>query len=90
MPRGVEAFVNHRDCNCTNHCPKCSVTFTLQVKNTEKDVLIVYSSDLVSSNDHVHAVNYSSEEEVQIETEQSAKGSFISHCFPTLYRILRI
>ena len=42
-------FKYTRDCQCDSGCAECTVEFTLNVKNTSDDVMIVTARDLVSN-----------------------------------------
>jgi len=39
-------FVENRDCECTDHCPKCSVTYRIKVTNHSDENMLVTSKDL--------------------------------------------
>jgi len=44
----VDNFVyNKEECDCVSYCKNCSVTFDLEVKNTEEKNLEVTSMDLL-------------------------------------------
>jgi len=44
---GDDGFVEHKDCECTDGCSKCSVEFKLDVTNNEDRILSVTHFDLV-------------------------------------------
>lgn len=43
-----------RDCDCENHCARCSVTLTLHARCTGDEVMPVYARDLVVSSERAN------------------------------------
>jgi len=61
---GVHGMKYNKECFCEGFCPQCSIMFTLDVNNDERDpVKIVTSSDLKTHDDKVEAVDFSSLDE---------------------------
>ncbi|KAJ0406820.1 hypothetical protein P43SY_008842 [Pythium insidiosum] len=57
-----QRFVYSQECDCDEHCPNCSVEFTLDVV-ADNGVLTVTSESLRSSDPYIRPVHFSSEEE---------------------------
>lgn len=51
-----EHFEYSRDCDCEEHCEKCSVMFTLNVRNDGDEPLLVTSAHLVSNSADVYPI----------------------------------
>jgi DNA-directed RNA polymerase alpha subunit len=62
----VSEFNDFRKCGCNIGCEKCSVIFTLNVKNYSKDVISTTTADLQSSNPLVVPVLMSEDDEILI------------------------
>lgn len=72
--KGMDAWTYSHECTCDDFCENCSVKFTLNCDFNEmsqnrpgyqnKVAILVTSNDLESSDRDVHAVNFSSEEDL--------------------------
>ncbi|KAI1781006.1 insert subdomain of RNA polymerase alpha subunit [Hypoxylon cercidicola] len=49
--REIDQLNYSRDCDCDDHCGRCSVTLTLHAKCTTNEVMKVYARDLIVSYD---------------------------------------
>lgn len=75
LPNGMKGWNYNHECDCDDHCEKCSVTFSLDCSyeslidglpsHQQGIATAITSRNLLSMNDHVQPVHFGNEEEEQ-------------------------